>query len=84
MGDPDVSEDRPVGKVLDGLGVTATMGEGDLVEGAVVLLKVIDGHGQVRMTSCWSDGMAWVERVGMLRIAEQMDLPTDRARGAGD
>jgi hypothetical protein len=35
------SEQRPIGDVLDGLGITGAIGEGELVAGAVVLLKVL-------------------------------------------
>lgn len=33
------TETRPIGDVLDGLGIEATVREGELVSGAMVLLK---------------------------------------------
>lgn len=67
-GDHD-REGEPLGDRLDALGVTGELDDGDLVAGAVVLLKVIEDDGQVRMQVAWSDGMSWLERYGMLAVA---------------
>lgn len=64
---------RPVGDVLDSLGVEATVSEGELVAGAIVLLKVIDTDGDTRLSVSHSDGLGWIERCGMLRVAEQIE-----------
>jgi len=71
---------KPIGHILDAAGCVATIADGELVGGAVVVIKVIEENGDVRLTTCWSDGLTWFERVGMLRIAEQMDMPTDSDR----
>ncbi|MFJ8027444.1 hypothetical protein [Streptomyces sp. NPDC096311] len=78
-------EARPIGDVLDGLGIEATLDEtsGELVAGAVVLLKVIDTDGDVRLSMAYSDGLGWIERAGMLRIAESMESGTSRLAGEG-
>lgn len=75
---------QPVGPILDGLGCQATLADGDLVAGAVVLLKVVDTDGTVRLTTCWSEGMSWIERLGMLRASEQGELPGDGRAPAQD
>lgn len=67
---------RPIGDVLDGLGIRATLNEGELVAGAMVLLKVIDTDGDARLSMAYSDGLGWIERAGMLRIAEGMESGT--------
>lgn len=59
-----------LGEVVDSQGVTADLAEEDLVAGVVVLLKIVDQEGGTRMALAWSDGMSWLERVGMLRVAE--------------
>ncbi|MCX5601612.1 hypothetical protein OOK29_26020 [Streptomyces phaeochromogenes] len=56
--------------MIDGLGVEARIAEGELVAGAIVLLKVLDAEGSTRLTLASSDGLGWIERVGMLRVAE--------------
>ena len=62
---------EPIGNLIDALGVEYTPRDDDLVSGAVVLLKVIQSDGSVRLHSCWSDGLSWIERLGMLRAAER-------------
>lgn len=68
---------QPIGEVIDGLGCATALREGDLAAAAVVIMKVIEPDGSVRLAVTWSDGMSWIERLGMLRAAEHMDLPSD-------
>lgn len=65
---------EPIGSLLDSLGVEVTRNEGELFAGAVVLLKVVAQDGSVTLRTCASDGLSWIERVGMFRTAEQSDL----------
>lgn len=65
---------QPIGNLLDALGVTHDPDEGDLITDAVVVLKVIDTDGVVALRTTHSDGMSWIERIGMLRVAEHIDL----------
>lgn len=74
------SVSQPVGRLLDSLGVEHRQVDGELVLGAVVLLKVMAPDGEVSMRAAWSPGMSWMERVGMHQAAVEADLP---ARGAG-
>jgi hypothetical protein len=69
-------ETRPIGDVLDGIGIQATLDEGELVAGAIVLLKVIDTDGDVRLSMAYSDGLSWIERTGMIHVAETMEAST--------
>ncbi|MER7155435.1 hypothetical protein [Streptomyces lydicus] len=73
---------RPIGDVIDGLGITATVDEGELVAGAIVLIKVIDNDGDTRLSLASSDGLSWVERAGMLRVAER--IASDPETGGDD
>lgn len=68
---------HPIGPVIDGLGCEPILEEGDLVDAAVVVLKVVEPNGDVRLSVCWSEGMSWIERLGMLRAAERVELPRD-------
>jgi hypothetical protein len=63
----------PVGPFLDGLGITTSLEEGDLVPDAIVILKRVNAQGDVSLSVAWSEGMSWLERRGMLRVAEQME-----------
>lgn len=66
---------EPIGDRLDKMLVRATLGPDDLVSDAVVVLKVVDGEGRVRLSLAWSDGMSWIERLGMLHAAELIERP---------
>jgi hypothetical protein len=76
------SETRPIGGVLDGLGITASLDAGELVAGAMVLLKVLQEDGRIRLSMVHSDGLGWIERAGMLRVAEVIE--TGSAQSAAD
>lgn len=67
------STTRTIGDVLDGLGIEATLDERELVSGAIVLPKVIDTAGDIRLSLAHSDGLGWIERAGMLRVAETIE-----------
>ncbi|PJN24050.1 hypothetical protein [Kitasatospora sp. CB02891] len=69
----DEGTEQAIGHVLDALNVTATLNEGELVAGAVVLLKVLQEDGETRLSLTYSDGLGWIERIGMLRVAELVD-----------
>ncbi|MDX3748721.1 hypothetical protein [Streptomyces sp. AK08-02] len=73
-----MSGPRPIGNVLDALGIEATLDDGELVAGAIVLLKVIDTDGDSRLSMAYSDGLGWIERAGMIHVAEVME---DRSTG---
>lgn len=66
------NETRPIGDVLDSLGIEATLDPGELVAGALVLLKVVQADGDTRL-SLAHQGVGWIERVGMLRVAETLE-----------
>lgn len=81
-----MAQRQPVGPLLDSLGVEREVVEGELVVGAVVLLKVLEDDGTVTLRSAWSPGMSWIERVGMHTAAAETDLPprTDQRGARGD
>ena len=66
------SPTRPIGDVLDSLGIEATLDPDELVAGAVVLLKIVEVDGSTRL-SVAHQGIGWIERVGMLRVAETIE-----------
>lgn len=69
--------DRSIGSILDGLGCGLDLDEDDLVASAVVVLKVVDAKGgRERLATCSSEGISWPERIGMLRVVEQVELGT--------
>ncbi|MYR55545.1 hypothetical protein GTY54_04545 [Streptomyces sp. SID625] len=73
-------EETGLGSAIDALGITATLKDGELVAAAIVLLKVIEEDGSTRLSMSYSDGLGWIERAGMLRVAEVMESGTAEAR----
>ena len=70
-----MSDPQPIGQLLDALGVTSTIAPDDLPAAALVLLKVVDATGDVRLAAAWSDGMDWITRLGMLTAATARETP---------
>lgn len=64
--------DQPIGPILDGLGVTIDLDDGDLIESALVLAKHVDADGLVSLSLASSDGMSWLEQLGLLAAAQQI------------
>lgn len=63
-----------IGQIINNLGVTAeSLADDAMVSDAVVLLKCVQPDGGVTLMLAHSDGMSWIERVGMLRIAERIE-----------
>jgi hypothetical protein len=72
-------QERQLGSIIDDLGVTQDVRPDEEVCGAMVLLTVQEADGHLSLRCAWSDGMNWVERIGMLRAAERAELPMDGA-----
>jgi hypothetical protein len=65
---------EPIGQLLDSLGVTHEPEEGELVASAYVLLRVVRADGSEIVRPAKSDGMSWVEIIGMLDVARHAKL----------
>lgn len=69
-----MSDRQKIGDRIDGLGVTTDLlNDDDIVSEVIVLMKVVNGRGEVRLMQAHSS-MSWIERSGMLRVAEQIDM----------
>lgn len=64
--------EQPVGPILDGLGTTIYLEEGDLVASAFVIAKVIEPNGDVSLAIAASEGLSWIEQNGLLASAQQI------------
>jgi len=74
-----VAQRRSLGDLIDELGVKQQIDEDETVRGAVVLLTVEEPDGHLSLRCAWSDGINWIERIGLLRAAERAELPADGA-----
>lgn len=76
MSDDEKTKDpRKVGDIADALGVELNLYEDDMVTDVLVLAKVVEADGSVRLSYCASDGMSWIERIGLLSAATKMAMP---------
>jgi hypothetical protein len=62
--------EQPIGPILDGLGTTLHLDEGDLVASALVIAKVIDADGDVSLALASSEGLSWIDQNGLLTSAQ--------------
>ena len=75
----DQHQPHQVGDLIDSLGVRQHVDPDEQVCGAVVLLTVQEPDGHLSLRCAWSEGMTWIERIGLLRAAERAELPADGA-----
>ncbi|MDX3527144.1 hypothetical protein P1P75_11990 [Streptomyces sp. ID05-39B] len=61
-----------LGPILDGLGNTLDLDEGDLVVSALVIIKVVDGQGRVSLGLSTSENLSWIDQNGLLFSAQQI------------
>lgn len=68
-----MAETRPIGDILDQLGVQSDVEAEDLVSSAVVVLSVlVPGSDEPRLSIANSEGMSWIQQAGLLRLAERI------------
>lgn len=58
--------DQQIGQLLDTLGVTADLDDGDLVTDAHIVLKVVKADGGTTLIKATSEALDWVTSIGML------------------
>jgi hypothetical protein len=61
--------EQKIGQLLDALGVTVDLDEGDMVVDAHVLLKLVKDDGTVSLVKAVSESLDWITLVGMLTAA---------------
>lgn len=59
-----------LGQIVNALGCSAaSLNEDAMISDVVVLCKTVQPDGTVTMLTSFSDGMSWIERLGMLHAA---------------
>ncbi|MFJ2110638.1 hypothetical protein ACIOEX_01695 [Streptomyces sp. NPDC087850] len=61
--------DQQIGQLLDSLGVTVDLDDGDMPVDAHVLLKVVKADGSVALVKGASESLDWITALGMLTAA---------------
>lgn len=65
---------RPIGQRLDALGVTASIGDEEFIDSAVVVSRVVGADGRSRVNVAWTDGQDFVTRRGLLEVARDGEV----------
>ncbi|GHC37451.1 MULTISPECIES: hypothetical protein [Streptomyces rochei group] len=76
--------EQPIGPILDGLGTTIDLDEGDLVASAFVIAKIVEVNGDVSLALVSSEGLSWIEQNGLLASAQQIVSQTSIGRKGDD
>lgn len=63
---------QAIGPVLDGLGVTLDLDDGDLIASALVIAKVVGPDGSVSLHLADSQGLSWIDQMGLLASAQNV------------
>lgn len=69
------------GPILDGLGVTLELGDGDLVTAAVVLLRVMEPNGKITLLIEDSENMCWLDQLALVAAADTIIRAGDHNDG---
>jgi hypothetical protein len=65
--------EQKIGQLLDSLGATVELDDGDMVADALVLLKVVKADGAVSMVKGQSESLDWISSLGMLTVGLEID-----------
>jgi hypothetical protein len=65
--------DQKIGQLLDSLGVTVDLDEGDMPTDAHVILKIVKGDGAVSLVKAASESLDWITTLGMLTAALEIE-----------
>jgi hypothetical protein len=68
-----VTDPRPVGEMVDALGIRAKIRPDDLICGAIVVIAVMEPDGILSLRCCASGGLNWLEKRGMLETALDLE-----------
>ena len=73
-----MSERKPLGDHCDALGVKVGLDDDDMVTDIYAIVKILEPNGETRLAFAWSDGISWIERLGMLTVAQAVETPAGR------
>lgn len=65
--------DQKIGRLLDALGVTVDLDEGDMPVDAIVIVKLVKNDGAVSMVKGRSETLDWITALGMMTAAQEIE-----------
>lgn len=68
------ADNKPLGTILDALGVVGTLQPGQQIVEALIICKVIDfeNDNQVSVLMASSDGLDWIAQLGLIAAAKDV------------
>lgn len=75
--------EHQAGPIIDGLGITFELNDGDLIASALVVAKVVNAEGKVTLLIADSEGMTWLDQLGLITAASDL-IRAPRWEQAGD
>ena len=64
---------KTVGSLIDALGVPDPLPKGYLADGAFVVLRAVDERGRTTAFTCYSEGLDFITRSGLLLVAQNSE-----------
>jgi len=77
-------KDQKIGQLLDTMGVTMELDEGDMVTDVLVIMKVIEKDGTVNIGVTKSEGTDWITKLGLLDAAHRLENNNFQRRSGDD
>lgn len=71
-GEPTTPPPPTTGQLLDSLGVTLDLGDGDIVPDAIVVAKVVEADGSVKVAIGSSEATTWLDELGLVTAASDI------------
>ncbi|MGW0312028.1 hypothetical protein [Streptomyces flavidovirens] len=65
--------EQKIGQMLDAIGVTADLEEGDMAVDAIVILKLVKEDGTVSLVKGRSESLDWITALGMVTAAQAVE-----------
>jgi hypothetical protein len=73
-----MSDERAeIGQILDAQGLRSSIRDGELIDGAVVILRIVEADGTRRVGVSWTDGLDWIVRRGLIETALDCERATN-------
>lgn len=64
--------DQQIGHIIDALGITMDLDEGDLLSDVVVIAKSVDAGGHVSLRMATTDATTWFDEMALVAAANDI------------
>lgn len=64
--------DQKIGEIMDGLGISIDLDNGDIVSDALVITKCVDKNGEVSVGIWKAEASTWFDQMALLHAASEV------------